>query len=70
MIAWAIYFTFAGAILVLVAPQAASRWIALGTATSGLVVSLIAFFQPGNFGVFQTITDLPWVPTLGSSSAA
>lgn len=65
MIAWAIYFTFAGAILVLVAPQAASRWIALGTATSGLVVSLIAFFQPGNFGVFQTITDLPWVPTLG-----
>jgi NADH-quinone oxidoreductase subunit M len=65
MIAWAIYLTFAGALLVLFAPPVASRWIALIVAASGLVVSLIAFSQPANFGIFQTLIDLPWVPTLG-----
>src|SRR4051812_14156193 len=65
MIAWAIYLSFAGAILVLLAPAPASRWVALGTTASGLVVSLIAFLEPANFGAFQTIIDLPWVPTLG-----
>src|SRR4051794_18237848 len=65
MIAWAIYLTFAGAILVLLAPAAASRWVALCTAASGMAVSLIAFFEPANFGAFETIIDLPWVPTLG-----
>lgn len=65
MLAWAIYLTFAGAIFVLVAPRAAACWIALATAAVGLLVSLIAFLQPADFGTFQTIIDLPWVPSLG-----
>ena len=65
MIAWTIYLTFAGALVVLLAPPVASRWIALLAAGSGLVVSLIGFFQPANFGVFRTLIDVPWVPTLG-----
>ncbi|HEX8281333.1 MAG TPA: proton-conducting transporter membrane subunit, partial [Chthoniobacterales bacterium] len=66
MIAWTIYITFVGAILALLAPRTYSRWIALGTALSGLIVTLAAFasasFDPR---AFQTITRLPWIPALG-----
>src|SRR6266700_6282688 len=67
MIAWTIYITFAGAVVLLFMPHAFSRWIALVTTVAGLVVSLIAFFQMSivDLAHFNTIVRMPWVPMLG-----
>src|SRR6266700_952371 len=67
MIAWTIYITFAGAVVLLFMPHAFSRWIALVTTVAGLVVSLIAFFQMSivDLAPFTTIVRVPWVPMLG-----
>ena len=42
MIAWTIYITFAGAVLLLLLPRAFARWIALLTTIAGLALGLIA----------------------------
>jgi NADH-quinone oxidoreductase subunit M len=65
MIAWTIYITFAGAVLLLFMPRALSRWIALATSAGGFAVSLAAFFNAVDVGTFKTIVRVPWVPTLG-----
>ncbi len=65
MIAWTIYLTFAGAVLLLLMPRAFARWIALLATVAGFTVTLLTFFQPTDFGVFRTIINLPWVPALG-----
>jgi NADH-quinone oxidoreductase subunit M len=66
MIAWTIYVTFAGAVLLLILPRALSRWIALLTALAGLALSLAAFFSGAiASGQFTTIVNVPWVPALG-----
>src|ERR1700686_4426598 len=65
MIAWTIYITFAGAVLLLFMPRALSRWIALATAAGGFAVSLAAFFNAVDVGTFKTIVRVPWVPILG-----
>ncbi len=65
MIAWTIYITFAGAVLLLVLPRVWSRWIALLTAVAGSVITFRAFFQTTDFGAFQTIINIPWVANLG-----
>jgi NADH-quinone oxidoreductase subunit M len=66
MIAWAIYLTFAGAILALLLPRALARWIALATGAGGLAIDLAAFFaRRDDFAHFTTIVRLPWVPALG-----
>ncbi len=65
MIAWTIYLSFAGAMLLLALPRSFARWMALLTTGSGLVISLVAFFTESDFGVFQTIVSVPWVPALG-----
>ncbi|MGH8093648.1 MAG: proton-conducting transporter membrane subunit, partial [Chthoniobacterales bacterium] len=66
MIAWAIYLTFTGAVLVLLLPRVVARWIALATALGGLAIDLIAFFaRQADFAHFTTIIRLPWVPALG-----
>src|SRR6202140_1830962 len=64
MIAWTIYITFAGAVLLLFMPRALSRWIALATAAGGFAVSLAAFFNAVDVGTFKTIVRIPWVPIL------
>ena len=66
MIAWTIYITFAGAVVLLLMPSRLARWIALATTTSGLGVSL-ATFVCGDIDLahFTTIVRLPWVPMLG-----
>jgi NADH-quinone oxidoreductase subunit M len=64
MIAWTIYITFAGAVLLLFLPRAFSRWIALLTSVTGLAISARAFFGD-NAAPFTTIVNLPWVPLLG-----
>src|SRR5437870_9815663 len=67
MIAWTIYITFAGAVLLLIMPRVFSRWIALATTAAGLFTSVIAFFQIPivDLSTFKTIVRVPWVPMLG-----
>src|SRR5213082_3096948 len=67
MIAWTIYITFAGAVLLLIMPRVFSRWIALATTAAGLVTSAIALFQISivDLATFKTIVRVPWVPMLG-----
>jgi len=67
VIAWTIYLTFAGAMLLLFMPPAFSRWIALLIAAVGFAISLIVFFQTPivSFGHLTTVVRLPWVPMLG-----
>ena len=66
MIAWTIYITFAGAILLLFLPRAFSRWIALLTTSSTFAISLATFGrQDLDLAHFATIVRLPWVSALG-----
>jgi len=65
MIAWTIYLTFAGAVVLLFLPRIVARWIALATTAAGFGTSLIAFFQIIDVGTFKTIVRIPWVPMLG-----
>src|SRR6266513_2033699 len=66
MIAWTIYITFAGAIVLLVLPRVFARWIALVTATAGFAVNLATFFcDDVDLAHFNTVVQVPWVPALG-----
>jgi NADH-quinone oxidoreductase subunit M len=67
MIAWTIYVTFGGALVLLFLPRVLSRWIALLVTVSGFVISLVALFQIPivDLAQFTTIVRMPWVPTLG-----
>ena len=66
MIAWTIYVTFAGAVLLLFLPRVVARWIALATAAGGFAISLTAFFaRHTDFAQFTTLIRVPWVPALG-----
>ena len=66
MIAWTIYITFAGAVVLLFLPRFLSRWIALLTTIGGLAISLAAFFcDDVDLAHFTTIVRVPWVPMLG-----
>jgi len=66
MIAWTMYITFAGSIILLVLPRAFARWLALATTTAGFAVSLATFFcDDVDLAHFTTIVRVPWVPALG-----
>src|SRR5437588_7947738 len=66
MIAWTIYITFSGAIVLLVLPRVFARWIALVIATAGFAISLATFFcDDVDLAHFTTIVRVPWVPALG-----
>ena len=66
MIAWTIYITFAGAVVLLFLPRFLSRWIALLTTIGGLAISLAEFFcDDVDLAHFTTIVRIPWVPMLG-----
>ncbi|HLW35019.1 MAG TPA: NADH-quinone oxidoreductase subunit M [Chthoniobacterales bacterium] len=66
MIAWTIYITFAGALIVLIFPRSFARWIALTAAVAGLLVGLAMFFRRDvDLGHFTTIVRVPWIPALG-----
>src|SRR6266498_3581214 len=67
MIAWAIYVTFSGAVLLLLLPRSCARWIALLTTITGLVLGLIALVRTpiADLSHFTTIVRAPWVPALG-----
>jgi len=66
MIAWTIYITFAGAVVLLFMPRVFARWIALATTAAGFAVSLVAFFcHDVDLAHFTSIVRVPWVPMLG-----
>jgi len=67
MIAWTIYITFAGAVVLLFAPRFLTRWIALASTVAAFATSLIAFFQMEivDLTYFKTIVRVPWVPMQG-----
>jgi NADH-quinone oxidoreductase subunit M len=65
MIAYTLYSTFVGAVIVLLAPRALARWIALATVVAGCGIAAITFLQTSDFARLQTIVRVPWVPALG-----
>ncbi|MEP6603630.1 MAG: NADH-quinone oxidoreductase subunit M [Spartobacteria bacterium] len=66
MIAWTIYISFAGAVILLLAPRMFARWIALAASAATLAISLAAFFcDDVDLAHFTTIVRIPWVPILG-----
>ena len=66
MIAWTIYITFAGAVLLLLVPRSLARWTAIATAVGGLAVTVGAFFCDDiDFAHFTSVVRVPWVPALG-----
>ena len=65
MIAWTIYVTFGGALLLLFLPQVLARWMGLLTTLAGFAISLNAFFASGDTATFKTIIQLPWIRSLG-----
>src|SRR5256714_15195555 len=67
MIAWTIYITFAGAVLLLLLPRTFARWIALLTTIAGIALGLVAFVSTpiADLVHFTTIVRVPWVSALG-----
>src|SRR5438046_1471661 len=67
MIAWTIYLTFGGGVLVLVLPRAFARWVALFATIAGLALGIIVFVGTPipDLAHFTTIVRVPWVPALG-----
>ena len=66
MIAWTIYLTFSGAVLLLFLPRVFARWIALFTTLAGLGITLATFwYDDFDLAHFKTIVRLPWFPALG-----
>src|SRR6059058_4230240 len=67
MIAWTIYLTFGGGVLVLVLPRAFARWVALFATIAGLALGAVVFVGTPivDLAHFTTIVRVPWVPVLG-----
>src|SRR5438046_357818 len=67
MIAWTIYITFVGAVLLLLSPLALSRVISLLTTIVALSLYLIDLVRTpiADLAHFTTIVRVPWVPALG-----
>jgi NADH-quinone oxidoreductase subunit M len=67
MLAWTIYTSFAGALLLVLMPKgnnAGARWLALTVALVGLALGVVGFVSGMGHGI-ETIVDLPWVPSMG-----
>src|SRR5436309_15826539 len=67
MIAWTIYITLSGAVVLLLLPRALARWIALFATIAGLALGAIVFVGTpiADLAHFTTIVRVPWVPALG-----
>jgi NADH-quinone oxidoreductase subunit M len=67
MIAWTIYITLGGAVLLLLLPRAFARWMALSATVAGLALCLVTFISRpvADLTYFTTITRVSWVPALG-----
>ncbi len=67
MLAWTIYISFLGALVVMLLPKGFVRGVrilALVAAVAGFAVSLMVFAEHPS-GELVTVTRIPWVPSLG-----
>jgi len=67
MLAWTIYLSFAGALLLALLPKgrnALARWLALTVAVTGLALAAQGFVAGMRQGRI-TIVDVPWIPSMG-----
>jgi len=67
MLAYTIYLSFAGALVLALLPRVAAgfaRVFALAIAVAGLAVGLTGFIQAGTSGSVL-IADMPWIPAMG-----
>ncbi len=68
MLAWTIYSSFLGAIvLMFMKPErrTAVRLVALLAALVGLCIAVIGVLQAKSMPALQTVCNVPWIPTLG-----
>ena len=67
MLAWTIYISFAGVLVLMLLPKDAARTarvLALLTAVAGFAVTVMGFVQQQS-GELVTVVRVPWVPSLG-----
>jgi NADH-quinone oxidoreductase subunit M len=67
MLAWTIYTSFLGVLVLLLLPKVSvrlARIVALTTAVSGFAMTLVGFAQQ-SAGTITTIVHVPWIPSLG-----
>jgi NADH-quinone oxidoreductase subunit M len=67
MLAFAIYLSFAGALVMALLPKgrpALARWLALAVAVAGLAVAVAGFIAGMGQGRI-VLVDVPWVPSMG-----
>jgi NADH-quinone oxidoreductase subunit M len=70
MLAWTIYISFIGVLVLMLLPREAARAariIALLTAIAGCVVAFVGAIQQPDPGKVATIVKVPWIPALGAS---
>jgi len=70
MLAWTIYISFIGVLVLMLLPceaARAARIIALLTAVAGCGVALAGAMQQTHPGEVATIVKVPWIPSLGAS---
>ena len=70
MLAWTIYISFIGVLVLMLLPREAARAariIALLTAIAGCVVAFAGAAQQPNPGEVTTIVKVPWIPSIGAS---
>ena len=70
MLAWTIYITFFGVLVLMLLPRdnaRAARIVALLTAIAGCVVAFVGAIQQANPGEVTTITKIDWIPSIGAS---
>src|SRR5262245_16310109 len=67
MLAWTIYITFIGVVVLMLLPKdnaRLARIVAILTATIGFVIALGGSFA-AKPGVIETVAKHPWIPSLG-----
>jgi NADH-quinone oxidoreductase subunit M len=67
MLAWTIYISFAGALVLALLPKgnaALARWLALAVAVTGFAIGVAGFAQGAGLGRV-TLVDVPWVASMG-----
>jgi NADH-quinone oxidoreductase subunit M len=67
MLAWTIYISFLGAVVLMLLPKSkvrGARVVALLTAFLGFGITLAGVLEAGS-GSLQTICKVPWIPSLG-----
>jgi NADH-quinone oxidoreductase subunit M len=70
MLAWTIYITFLGVLVLMLLPRdnaRAARIVALLTAIAGCVVAFVGAIQQANPGDVTTIVKVPWIPSIGAN---